>query len=78
MKIQIFFYILVSLEDHSDNDCLVIIVMTHGNENGKILAADREYDVQDLWTNFVGNKCESLIGKPKLFFIQVNKIYYII
>lgn len=47
--------------------------MTHGNENGKIHAADGEYDVQNLWENFIGNECESLIGKPKLFFIQVRK-----
>lgn len=45
--------------------------MTHGERKGKIHAADREYDVQELWENFVGEECESLIGKPKLFFIQV-------
>lgn len=44
--------------------------MTHGKSDGKIYAADKEFTVQELWENFVGNNCESLIGKPKLFFIQ--------
>ncbi|CAO1443328.1 unnamed protein product [Diamesa hyperborea] len=60
----------VSLEDHSNNDCLLVTVMTHGREDGKILAADNDYYVQELWENFIGDNCESLIGKPKLFFIQ--------
>ncbi|CAO1419814.1 unnamed protein product [Diamesa tonsa] len=60
----------VSLEDHSNNDCLLVTVMSHGMEDGRILAADNEYNVQELWENFIGNNCESLIGKPKLFFIQ--------
>ncbi|CAO1419850.1 unnamed protein product [Diamesa serratosioi] len=60
----------VSKEDHSDNDCLWVTVMTHGKENGKISSADDDYNVQELWENFLGKKCKSLIGKPKLFFIQ--------
>lgn len=44
--------------------------MTHGKHDGKIYAADGEFMVQDLWERFIGNNCKSLIGKPKLFFIQ--------
>jgi caspase 7 len=44
--------------------------MTHGKRDGKIFAADGEFMVQDLWENFIGDKCPSLIGKPKLFFVQ--------
>ena len=44
--------------------------MSHGKENGQILSADNNYSVQELWENFIGDNCESLIGKPKLFFIQ--------
>ena len=57
-------------QDHSDNDCLFVTIMTHGEKDGKILAADTEFMVQDLWECFVGDNCSSLIGKPKLFFIQ--------
>ncbi|XP_001849630.2 caspase [Culex quinquefasciatus] len=58
-----------SLEDHSDSDCLVVVVMSHGEE-GVLYARDSKYNVDALWKNFVGNACPSLIGKPKMFFIQ--------
>lgn len=59
----------VSREDHSDNDCLVVVMMSHG-EQGVLYARDNKYNVDSLWKNFVGNACPSLIGKPKMFFIQ--------
>lgn len=60
----------IALRDHSDNDCLVIIVLTHGESSNYIYAKDRKYEVDQLWEPFVGDKCKTLIGKPKLFFIQ--------
>lgn len=60
----------VSKLDHSDNDCLFVTIMTHGDRDGKILAADGDFMVQELWEYFIGYNCETLIGKPKLFFIQ--------
>ncbi|KAL7022379.1 hypothetical protein ACKWTF_012217 [Chironomus riparius] len=60
----------LSQQDHSDNDCLLITIMTHGKRDGKIFSSDGEILVNDLWENFLGDKCETLIGKPKLFFIQ--------
>ena len=62
--------IAVSKKDHSNNDCLLVTVMTHGTNNGSIAAADKEYLLKELWENFLGDNCESLIGKPKLFFID--------
>ena len=44
--------------------------MSHGGDNGEIAAADKFYNVEELWENFLGDNCKSLIGKPKLFFIQ--------
>lgn len=44
--------------------------MTHGSQDGKVFGADGQFMVQELWENFIGDKCPSLIGKPKLFFIQ--------
>lgn len=44
--------------------------MTHGKEDGKIYSADGELLVNELWEYFIGNNCPSLIGKPKLFFVQ--------
>ncbi|XP_040156203.1 caspase-like [Anopheles arabiensis] len=59
----------VSQEDHSNNDCLAIIAIAHGY-NDRIDFDDGYLHIDELWTNFVGNKCPSLIGKPKLVFIQ--------
>lgn len=57
--------------DHSDADCLVIVVLTHGDK-GLIYARDRYYSPDLLWKSFSGKNCPSLSGKPKLFFIQVS------
>nr|XP_040225347.2 caspase-like [Anopheles coluzzii] len=59
----------VSKENHTNNDCLVIIAMAHGY-NDRIKFEDDYLHIDELWTNFVGNKCPSLIGKLKLVFIQ--------
>ncbi|XP_033191987.1 caspase drICE [Bombus vancouverensis nearcticus] len=56
-------------EDHTDADCLVVAAMSHG-ESGVLYAADNVYPVEMLWSPFLGHRCPSLAGKPKLFFIQ--------
>ena len=60
----------MSKEDHSNNDCLLVAVMSHGTNDGEIHAADYKYPIQELWEKFLGDNCRSLMGKPKLFFIQ--------
>lgn len=55
--------------NHSDNDCFVTVIMTHGEKN-LLWAKDKKYPVEELYEPFYGDKCPSLIGKPKLFFIQ--------
>jgi Caspase domain len=55
--------------DHTHNDCLVIVVMTHG-DSGTLYAKDDDYQLSELWKPFVGDKCPTLIGKPKLMFLQ--------
>ncbi|XP_058055131.1 caspase-1-like [Anopheles bellator] len=65
----------VSKEDHSQHDCLVVVMMTHG-ETGTLLAADTHdtnrppYKVERLWEHFADDACPGLVGKPKLVFIQ--------
>lgn len=44
--------------------------MSHGSDDGKIYASDLQFDVTEVWEPFIGDHCPSLIGKPKLFFIQ--------
>lgn len=55
--------------DHSDNDCLLVAVLTHG-EMGMLYAKDTHYKPDNLWYYFTADKCPTLAGKPKLFFIQ--------
>nr|AZR38347.1 caspase-1 isoform 1 [Laodelphax striatellus] len=59
----------VSKEDHSEYDCLVVAVLSHG-EHGIIYARDHAYKPDSLWTKFSADNCKTLAGKPKLFFIQ--------
>ncbi|KAG8135613.1 hypothetical protein E2320_008628 [Naja naja] len=41
-----------------------------GEDEGRIYGTDAFMAIKDLTTLFRGDKCQSLIGKPKLFFIQ--------
>lgn len=59
----------ISRENHSQNDCLAIFVLSHGSHD-KIYAYDKEYSIKTLLQNFLGENCPSLSGKPKLFFLQ--------
>jgi caspase 7 len=58
--------------DHSDADCLVMVVLTHGEVN-LLHAKDTRYEPEKLWKSFTADECTTLAGKPKLFFIQVTK-----
>uniref|UniRef100_A0A182JU73 Caspase n=1 Tax=Anopheles christyi TaxID=43041 RepID=A0A182JU73_9DIPT len=60
---------LLACEDHSKCDCLLVMVMTHGDED-VLYAYDGPYSVDKLWESFMGNACPTLLGKPKLFFVQ--------
>lgn len=39
-------------------------------DNGFIYARDSLYPVDALWLPFTADKCLSLAGKPKIFFVQ--------
>lgn len=43
--------------------------MSHGDD-GKIYARDLGYPPNILWKHFTGDNCQTLAGKPKMFFIQ--------
>lgn len=59
------------MDDYSDCDCLAIAVLTHGINSTYIYAKDGPYPVDMLWNGFTADKCPSLAGKPKMFFVQV-------
>ncbi|CAI9613759.1 unnamed protein product [Staurois parvus] len=59
----------VAKNDHSDSACFACILLSHGEE-GQIYGTDGAMAIKTLTTLFRGDKCQSLVGKPKLFFIQ--------
>ncbi|XP_018567637.1 caspase-1 [Anoplophora glabripennis] len=61
------FLFLVKDIDHSEHECLIVIVMSHG-ELDKFYTKDETFPVRSLWEPFF--KVPSLAGKPKMFFIQ--------
>ncbi|TNN67706.1 Caspase-7 [Liparis tanakae] len=60
-----------SEEDHSDSSCFACILLSHGEE-GMIYGTDAAMPIKSMTSLFRGDMCKSLVGKPKLFFIQVR------
>ena len=56
--------------NYSDCDCFLLAVLSHG-EMGILYSKDSAYKPESLWTEFTADKCPTLAGKPKLFFLQV-------
>ncbi|KAJ8726105.1 hypothetical protein PYW07_000803 [Mythimna separata] len=54
--------------DHTRTSCICVTILTHGDKGGKILAADRSYQLSEVMDIF--GKQKTLINKPKLFFVQ--------
>jgi len=50
---------------------LVVFVMTHGGEGGKLFGSDGEHiTIEEIASLFNANNCPELIDKPKIFVIQ--------
>ncbi|KAL4618186.1 caspase-6-like [Arapaima gigas] len=54
---------------HEDADCFLCVFLSHG-EKDHIYAKDDKIPIQDIMAFFKGDKCKSLVGKPKIFIIQ--------
>ncbi|XP_066515907.1 caspase-3a [Hoplias malabaricus] len=59
----------VAREDHSRCASFVCVLLSHGDE-GVFFGTDGAVELKALTSLFRGNRCTSLVGKPKLFFIQ--------
>jgi caspase-like apoptosis-related cysteine protease len=77
-KTSLFIIFSVAEEDHSDADCLLVTVLTHGENSDVLYAYDSYYHVEELWSPFTAEKCLSLAGKPKIFIIQVSESFFVI
>ena len=63
-------FLLAAQADHVDSDCFVCVFLSHG-ENDKVWAHDQEISIDEVTDNFKGDKCRSLVRKPKIFILQV-------
>ncbi|XP_055046107.2 caspase-3-like [Misgurnus anguillicaudatus] len=57
-------------KDDRHGDCFVCCVSSHGNQCGIIGIDEKTCPLKDITSPFNGVNCSSLIGKPKVFFIQ--------
>lgn len=62
--------------DHSNNDCLAITILTHGSY-GTLSSRDSDYYIEQITSRFTDDKCPTLAGKPRLFFIQACRGDYL-
>ena len=58
-----------STEDHSDADCFICVLLSHG-EPEMIYGTDETVKLTDIFLKFDGINCPTLRGKPKIFIIQ--------
>nr|CAX76587.1 caspase 3, apoptosis-related cysteine peptidase [Schistosoma japonicum] len=61
-----------SQKDHSSYDSFVFIMLTHGGNN-IVYTSDDKVQTSYIMSFFRGDRCPSLIRKPKLFFFQVSR-----
>ncbi|XP_076151097.1 caspase-3a isoform X1 [Alosa pseudoharengus] len=59
----------VAKDDHRHCASFVCVLLSHGDE-GVFFGTDRSVEMKTLTSLFRGDRCTSLVGKPKLFFIQ--------
>uniref|UniRef100_A0AAY4AJ37 Caspase-8 n=1 Tax=Denticeps clupeoides TaxID=299321 RepID=A0AAY4AJ37_9TELE len=51
-------------------DCFVCCILSHGRSNFVLGSDDELLSTEDILSPFKGHNCQTLAGKPKLFFIQ--------
>ena len=59
---------MASSVDHSNSDCFLCVVMSHGNEDKIVTSDNKEMSFEEIMAPI--KSCKSLENKPKLFFFQ--------
>uniref|UniRef100_A0AAZ3PDU6 Caspase-6 n=1 Tax=Oncorhynchus tshawytscha TaxID=74940 RepID=A0AAZ3PDU6_ONCTS len=54
---------------HTEADCFLCVFLSHG-ENECVFARDGKLSIRDLTHTFKGDRCPSLVCKPKIFIFQ--------
>lgn len=61
----------VASADHSEYDCFVLCLMSHGKERNRILCSGGGIvKIEEVLDMFTSVNCKTLEGKPKVVFIQ--------
>ena len=63
--------VLRNLQQEANLSCLILFILTHGEENGILHAADKPFRLEKhVIQELLPSVCPSLNGKPKLIFVQ--------
>ncbi|XP_073502593.1 caspase-10 [Phyllobates terribilis] len=57
-------------KDHTERDCFVCFILTHGKSKAIYGTDNIDIPISEITSHFSTEKCATLAGKPKLFFIQ--------
>ncbi|XP_055587287.1 caspase-7-like [Uranotaenia lowii] len=53
-----------------DCDCLITVILTHGENDDLVMAKDTSYHLYEFIENFTPSALPSMAGKPKLFIVN--------
>ncbi|XP_058443416.1 caspase-6-like [Malaya genurostris] len=57
-------------QDLEHSDCLMVVILTHGEEGDFLMASDHRYHLYEFIEHFTPTKLKSMAGKPKIFIVQ--------
>ena len=63
----------IALQNHEKYDSFVCCILSHGYLDGVYGADSKPIKINDIASLFKGHFCPTLVGKPKLFFIQADR-----
>lgn len=73
-KYLTFHYVTVSTKNFIDLSCLVVAVLSHGEEKNYVSAKDQYYEFDETFVNPIAKNI-TLLGNPKIFIINACKGY---
>lgn len=59
--------------DLKNSDCLMVVILTHGEQNDILWAKDTTYCLYDLIEQFKPSLLQSMAGKPKIFVVEAPR-----
>ncbi|XP_036355360.1 caspase-3-like [Octopus sinensis] len=60
----------LSKMNYENYNCFVCVILTHGGDDNVIHGTDGKVKLGSLMQMLLPDRCQSLMGKPKLFFVQ--------